>query len=77
MPRSSPFIDRWFRPSPQLEKFVTTPAALVLAALMALGGLVGSGLAVWRGHWVDAVVYALLAVALVAWLVIRLHRRHR
>ena len=74
--RSSRSTPRWFRPSSQFETFLTTPGALVLAAVMAVGAIAGTGLAVWRGHWIDAAVYALLAVVLTAWLAVRLLRRH-
>lgn len=67
---------RWLRPSPRFEKFSTTAGATVLAALLTVGAVAGTVLALWRAHWIDAVVYAVIAVACGAWLVVRARGRH-
>ena len=78
MPHSRPAedVNRWFRPSPQFMKASTTGGALIVATLFAVGAAVATGLAIWRQHWLDAAVYAVLVVAFAAWVVIQLRRRH-
>lgn len=61
----------WFRPSPQFQRFLDTPRAALLATLLAVGAVAGTVLAIWREHWMDALVYGVCAVVFLAWLVIR------
>ena len=75
--RSADHGNRWFRPSPKFERFAATRGALIVGALFAVGAAAATGLAIWRQHWLDAAVYAVLAVAFAVWVVIQLRRRHQ
>jgi hypothetical protein len=45
-----------FRPSPAFKRFVATPWATALAALMATAGLLGGAFQLWRTEWLDGTI---------------------
>jgi hypothetical protein len=71
-PRST---NRWIRPSPQFERFLTSSRATLVAVLLTVGAVAAAVVAIWREHWIDAVVYAVLAGVCAGWLVLRVRRR--
>lgn len=64
------------RPSPAFERFIQTRSATLLAGLFALAAIAGAGVAVWRSHWVDALVRFTLGAVFAAWTVAHTHRPH-
>lgn len=64
------------RPSPAFERFIQTRSATMLAGLFALAAIAGAGVAVWRSHWLDALVRFALGAVFAAWTVAHTHRPH-
>jgi hypothetical protein len=58
------------------QKFLNTSTATTMTAVFAVGAAVATALAIWRNHWIDAMVYAVIALFFAVWFTVRVHGPH-